>query len=88
MKRIHRIGTIPGDGIGKEVISEGVKCLSALSMPLFRWRMGDMVKVDDRKCDCGRTFLRLDGGVIGRVDVKARLGGSFASEGVTAEPYF
>ncbi len=31
MKRIHRIATIPGDGIGKEVISEGVKCLNALS---------------------------------------------------------
>ena len=27
----HRIAVIPGDGIGKEVISEGVKCLKALS---------------------------------------------------------
>lgn len=31
MKRSHRIAVIPGDGIGKEVISEGVKCLNALS---------------------------------------------------------
>jgi tartrate dehydrogenase/decarboxylase/D-malate dehydrogenase len=31
MKRSHRIVVIPGDGIGKEVISEGVKCLNALS---------------------------------------------------------
>ena len=31
MKRIHRIATIPGDGIGKEVISEGIKCLKGLS---------------------------------------------------------
>jgi phenylacetate-CoA ligase len=44
-------------------------------MPLFRWRMGDMVKVDDRKCDCGRTFLRLDGGIIGRVDDMFQFGG-------------
>jgi tartrate dehydrogenase/decarboxylase/D-malate dehydrogenase len=28
---IHRVAVIPGDGIGKEVISEGVKCLNALS---------------------------------------------------------
>jgi phenylacetate-CoA ligase len=44
-------------------------------MPLFRWRMGDMVKVDDRKCDCGRTFLRLDGGIIGRADDMFQFGG-------------
>jgi tartrate dehydrogenase/decarboxylase/D-malate dehydrogenase len=31
MKRLHRIAVIPGDGIGAEVISEGVKCLNALS---------------------------------------------------------
>jgi tartrate dehydrogenase/decarboxylase/D-malate dehydrogenase len=31
MKRSHRIAIIPGDGIGKEVISEGIKCLNALS---------------------------------------------------------
>jgi len=31
MKKYHHIAVIPGDGIGKEVISEGVKCLKALS---------------------------------------------------------
>ena len=31
MKALHRIAIIPGDGIGKEVITEGVKCLNALS---------------------------------------------------------
>lgn len=31
MKRSHHIAVIPGDGIGKEVISEGIKCLKALS---------------------------------------------------------
>jgi tartrate dehydrogenase/decarboxylase/D-malate dehydrogenase len=31
MKRSHRIAVIPGDGIGKEVTSEGVKCLNVLS---------------------------------------------------------
>ncbi len=31
MKKSHRIAIIPGDGIGNEVIAEGVKCLNALS---------------------------------------------------------
>lgn len=31
MKRIHHIAVIPGDGIGNEVISEGIKCLKTLS---------------------------------------------------------
>jgi len=31
MKRSHHIAVIPGDGIGTEVISEGIKCLKALS---------------------------------------------------------
>src|SRR4030043_1319816 len=31
MKSVHHIAVIPGDGIGKEVISEGIKCLNALS---------------------------------------------------------
>src|SRR4030043_341680 len=31
MKKSHRIAVIPGDGIGTEVISEGVKCLKTLS---------------------------------------------------------
>jgi len=45
------------------------------SMPLIRWRMGDMVKFDVKKCDCGRTFLRLDGGVFGRADDMFQFGG-------------
>jgi len=31
MKIFHRIAVIPGDGIGNEVISEGIKCLKTLS---------------------------------------------------------
>ncbi len=31
MNRVHRIAVIPGDGIGKEVILEGIKCLNAIS---------------------------------------------------------
>ena len=45
------------------------------SMPLVRWRMGDVVKINDKKCDCGRTFIRLDGGIIGRADDMFQFGG-------------
>jgi phenylacetate-CoA ligase len=36
--------------------------------PALRYRTGDLVRVDPRPCSCGRTFLRLDGGILGRTD--------------------
>jgi phenylacetate-CoA ligase len=36
--------------------------------PVLRYRSGDRVRLDARPCSCGRTFLRLDGGILGRVD--------------------
>jgi phenylacetate-CoA ligase len=57
---------------------EGELVLSNLcceSMPLIRWRMGDMVKFNCDQCECGRTFLRLDGGIIGRADDMFQFGG-------------
>jgi phenylacetate-CoA ligase len=36
--------------------------------PLLRYRTGDLVCVDPRPCPCGRGFLRLEGGIRGRVD--------------------
>ncbi len=38
------------------------------TMPLIRYRMRDYVKLNYNRCDCGRTFVRAEGGVIGRVD--------------------
>ncbi len=37
-------------------------------MPVIRYRTGDRVKLNRSPCECGRTFLRLEGGVIGRTD--------------------
>lgn len=37
-------------------------------MPLIRYRTGDLVRLDPSACACGRTFARLDGGILGRVD--------------------
>jgi phenylacetate-CoA ligase len=36
--------------------------------PLVRYLTGDRVRVASAPCACGRTFLRLEGGVLGRVD--------------------
>jgi phenylacetate-CoA ligase len=46
--------------------------LGRVGMPVIRYHTGDYVKlVKDRshsRCNCGRTFRRLEGGVIGRID--------------------
>lgn len=36
--------------------------------PVLRYRSGDRVRVATSACPCGRTFARLDGGILGRVD--------------------
>jgi phenylacetate-CoA ligase len=36
--------------------------------PVFRYRSGDRVRLATRPCPCGRTFARLEGGILGRVD--------------------
>ena len=42
--------------------------LGRLGSPLLRYRTGDRVRVARTPCDCGRRFLRLEGGILGRVD--------------------
>jgi phenylacetate-CoA ligase len=42
--------------------------LGRLGSPLVRYRTGDRVRLADGPCPCGRTFLRLAGGILGRVD--------------------
>ncbi len=36
--------------------------------PAIRYRTGDLVKIDPTPCPCGRTFIRLQGGILGRTD--------------------
>ena len=38
------------------------------SVPLIRYRIRDLVRFNTGTCECGRTFLRLDGGILGRSD--------------------
>ncbi len=53
----------PGE-VGELVLSN----LCTESVPLLRYRMKDLVQFNKEVCECGRTFLRLDGGVLGRSD--------------------
>jgi phenylacetate-CoA ligase len=42
--------------------------LGRFGSPVLRYRTGDQVRLNRGVCDCGRTFVRLDGGIIGRSD--------------------
>mgnify|MGYP005843776145 CR=1 FL=1 len=42
--------------------------LGRIGMPVIRYRTGDKVRITRERCECGRTFARLEGGIIGRVD--------------------
>jgi phenylacetate-CoA ligase len=42
--------------------------LGRLGSPLVRYRTGDRVRLATAPCACGRTFRRLEGGILGRVD--------------------
>jgi len=56
--------TITGAGTGELVLTN----LGRPGSPAIRFKTGDIVKVKKEKCDCGRSFRLLEGGVIGRVD--------------------
>ncbi|HXU89114.1 MAG TPA: phenylacetate--CoA ligase family protein [Methylomirabilota bacterium] len=42
--------------------------LGRLGSPVVRYRTGDRVRITDAPCACGRTFRRLEGGILGRLD--------------------
>jgi len=42
--------------------------LGRLGSPIIRYRTGDLVQPRRRNCPCGRPFLLLEGGVLGRID--------------------
>jgi phenylacetate-CoA ligase len=54
-----------------EPASEGELVLTNLGRvgsPVVRYRTGDRVRVAAKPCACGRTFMRLEGGILGRLD--------------------
>ena len=42
--------------------------LDRIGSPVLRYRTGDHVRISRDVCECGRTFVRMDGGIIGRID--------------------
>ena len=42
--------------------------LGRFGSPLIRYRTGDRVRLATAPCACGRTFRRLEGGILGRLD--------------------
>ena len=39
--------------------------LGRIGSPVLRYRTGDHVRINRDVCECGRTFARMDGGIIG-----------------------
>jgi len=53
----------PG-AVGELVITN----LGRIGFPIIRYRTGDLVRLNTAPCQCGRTFARFEGGVLGRAD--------------------
>lgn len=58
-------GRLAADGARGELV---ITNLGRAGMPLIRYRTGDLVELDSRRCACGRTFARMVGGILGRAD--------------------
>ena len=59
------------DPVTERPASEGelvLTNLGRLGSPLVRYRTGDRVRLAGAPCGCGRTFVRLEGGILGRLD--------------------
>jgi phenylacetate-CoA ligase len=65
-------GKPAAEGEVGELVLSNLFCESA---PLIRYMTKDLVRFNYKKCDCGRTFLRMDGGVLGRADDMFTFGG-------------
>jgi phenylacetate-CoA ligase len=58
-------GTPVADGVAGELV---VTNLGRLASPVIRYRTGDVVVRRTEPCACGRTFARLEGGILTRSD--------------------
>lgn len=62
------------DPLTGQPVSEGARGelvltnLGRTGWPAIRYRTGDLVEAGGRACPCGRSFLLLPGGVLGRID--------------------
>lgn len=56
--------SIEEGSVGELVVTN----LGRHGFPAVRYRTGDLVRPSGRKCACGRSFMLLKGGILGRVD--------------------
>jgi phenylacetate-CoA ligase len=63
---------VPPGELGELVVTN----LGRWGSPLIRYRTGDLVRMDPDPCPCGRPWLRLAGGVLGRTDDMIHLRGN------------
>ena len=63
---------VPSGQTGELVLTN----LGRWGSPLLRYRTGDSVCADAEPCPCGRSFLRLRGGILGRADDMIHLRGN------------
>jgi len=57
-------GKAADEGEGELVLTN----LGRYGSPVIRYRTGDRVRAVRGRCSCGRTLVKLDGGILGRVD--------------------
>ncbi|HEV8340187.1 MAG TPA: phenylacetate--CoA ligase family protein [bacterium] len=58
----------PATGLSADDGELVITNLGRVGMPIIRYRTGDRITLTREMCECGRTFARADGGVIGRID--------------------
>jgi phenylacetate-CoA ligase len=63
---------VPPGQVGELVLTS----LGRIGSPLIRYRTGDLVRLDVKPCPCGCRYVRLDGGILGRVDDMIHLRGN------------
>ena len=61
-------GLVPSPESDPAGFEAKTRAVSADYDPAIRYRTGDLVRHGGYTCGCGRTFLHLPGGVLGRVD--------------------
>lgn len=55
---------VPEGEVGEMVMT----ALTKIGMPIIRYRTGDLARFTTRPCACGRTFGRIEGGILSRLD--------------------
>ncbi len=59
--------------------------LNRMAQPCIRFDVKDVIQWHPEQCECGRTYRRLDGGVLGRVDDITKVKGVLFSPGAVEE---